>query len=171
MAKDRPEERILILAPLGQDARAMAALLNMQGFHTQISTGPAECAQQILEGAGVLLLTEEALELPCVSDLLQTFKAQPAWSELPLILLTSGGESRVARLLDLAASAAGSVTFLERPMRSATLWRSVQVALRARRRQYEVRDLIEAQERKQRELLQVENALRRAIEFDEAVMS
>jgi two-component system CheB/CheR fusion protein len=45
-------------------------------------------------------------------------------------------------LLDLAAAAAGSVTLLERPVSTLTLMRSVQVALRSRRRQYQVRDLV-----------------------------
>src|SRR5678816_4045265 len=64
------------------------------------------------------------------------------WSELPLIILTSGGESRRARLLDLAAAAAGTVTLLERPISTRTLVRSMQVALRSRRRQYQTRDLL-----------------------------
>jgi signal transduction histidine kinase/AmiR/NasT family two-component response regulator len=88
------------------------------------------------------LLTEEALELPQLSDLLETLKAQPAWSQLPLIILTSGGESRLAKVLDLAAAAAGAVTLLERPMSAATLLRSIQVALSSRQRQYQVRDLL-----------------------------
>jgi signal transduction histidine kinase len=45
-------------------------------------------------------------------------------------------------LLNVAASAAGSVTLLERPISTLTLLRSVQVALRSRRRQYQVRDLV-----------------------------
>src|SRR5207244_104533 len=104
----------------------------------------AECARHIADGTGALLLTEEALRLPSISELLDTLRAQPPWSELPLIILTSGGESRQATLLDMVASAAGSITLLERPMSTTTLSRSIQVALRSRRRQYEVRDLIEA---------------------------
>ena len=42
----------------------------------------------------------------------------------------------------MAAAAAGSVTLLERPISTLTLTRSVQVALRFRRRQYQVRDLV-----------------------------
>ena len=104
--------------------------------------GADECSRQITAGAGALLLTEEALESPQVSILLEVLKAQPPWSELPLIILTSGGESRRAGLLDLAAAAAGTVTLLERPISTLTLSRSVQVALRSRRRQYQVRDLV-----------------------------
>src|SRR4029453_4706004 len=72
----------------------------------------------------------------------EVLKAQAPWSELPLIILTSGGESRRARLLDLAAAAAGTVTLLERPISTRTLVRSMQVALRSRRRQYQTRDLL-----------------------------
>ncbi len=135
------DERVIIIAPVGQDAEAMAALLNAEGFETQICNGSDE-SRQITDRAGALLLTEEALESPQGSLLLDVLKAQPPWSELPLIILTSGGESRRAGLLNLAAAAAGSVTLLERPISTLTLTRSVQVALRSRRRQYQVRDLV-----------------------------
>ena len=136
------DERVLIIAPVGQDAEAMAALLDAQGLETQICNGSDEYSRQITDRAGALLLTEEALESPQGSLLLDALKAQPPWSELPLIILTSGGESRRAGLLNLAAAAAGTVTLLERPISTLTLIRSVQVALRSRRRQYQVRDLV-----------------------------
>src|SRR5438270_9772155 len=135
-------ERVIIIAPVGQDAPAMAALLDAQGFETQICNGSAEYSREIIDSAGALLLTEEALEPAQASLLLDALKAQPPWSELPLIILTSGGESRRAGLLNLAAAAAGSVTLLERPVSTLTLMRSVQVALRSRRRQYQVRKLV-----------------------------
>jgi signal transduction histidine kinase len=135
------EERVIIIAPVGQDAEAMAALLDAQGFETQICNGSDE-SRQITDRAGALLLTEEALESPQGLLLLDALKAQPPWSELPLIILTSGGESRRAGLLNLAAAAAGSLTLLERPISTLTLTRSVQVALRSRCRQYQVRDLV-----------------------------
>jgi len=135
-------ERVIIVAPVGQDAAAMAALLDAKGFETQICHGLDEYSRQITDSAGALLLTEEALESAQGSVLLDALKAQPPWSELPLIILTSGGESRRAGLLNLAAAAAGTVTLLERPISTLTLTRSVQVALRSRRRQYQVRDLV-----------------------------
>lgn len=107
-------ERVIIIAPVGQDAAAMATLLDAQGFETQICNGFAEYSRQMTDRAGALLLTEEALESPQDSLLLDLLKGQPPWSELPLIILTSGGESRRAGLLNLAAAAAGSVTLLER---------------------------------------------------------
>ncbi len=142
VSRMQKNERVIIIAPVGQDAAAMAALLDTQGFETQICNGSVECSREVIDRAGALLLTEEALESPPGSLLLDALKTQPPWSELPLIILTSGGESRRAGLLNLAVAAAGSVTLLERPVGTLTLMRSVQVALRSRRRQYQVRNLV-----------------------------
>lgn len=160
MLPDNPDERVLILAPFGHDGPSMATVLNDRGFGVEICAGAVDLRQQMALGAGVLLLTEEALELPQISDFLEQLKRQPAWSELPLIILTRGGEPRLTQLLDLAAYAARGITLLERPMSSATLSRSLEVALRSRRRQYQVRDLLEDQERKQRELEKNDRLLR-----------
>src|SRR6267143_4711199 len=136
------DERVIIVAPVGQDAEAMAAALNSEGFETQIYQRLDKCSRQMADSAGTVLLTEEALESVQSSRFLDVLRTQAPWSELPLIILASGGESRRAELLDLAAAAAGTVTLLERPISSRTLMRSVQVALRSRRRQYQVRDLV-----------------------------
>jgi len=142
MSRRHKGECVFIIAPVGQDAETMAALLDARGFETQICHKLDEFSRKITDSAGALLLTEEALESAQGSLLLDVLKAQPPWSELPLIILTSGGESRRAGLLNLAATAAGTVTLLERPISTLTLLRSVQVALRSRRRQYQVRDLV-----------------------------
>jgi len=142
MSQLHEDKRVIIIAPVGQDAVAMAGALKSEGFETQICQRLNECSRQMAETAGALLLTEEALESVQASHFLDVLRAQSPWSELPLIILTSGGESRRAELLDLAAAAAGTVTLLERPISTRTLMRSVQVALRSRRRQYQVRDLV-----------------------------
>jgi signal transduction histidine kinase len=142
MSQLHKDERVIIIAPVGQDAEAMAGALKSEGFETQICQRLDECSRQMAESAGAVLLTEEALESLQASHFLDVLRAQSPWSELPLIILTSGGESRRAELLDLAATAAGTVTLLERPLSTRTLMRSVQVALHSRRRQYQVRDLV-----------------------------
>ena len=142
MQSNNLDERVLIVAPVGQDALAMAQRLDAHGLSTQICSDLVEFSREVRAGAGALLLTQEALELSQLSELLATLKAQQPWSELPLIILTRAGESTLGTLLDLAASAAGSVTLLERPISGTTLLRSVEVALRSRRRQYHVRTLL-----------------------------
>ena len=105
-------------------------------------------------------MTEEALEFPTTTNLMGALKDQPTWSELPVIILTSGGVSRLTRLFDLAADAAGGVTLLERPIGTDTLLRTINVALRSRRRQYQVRDLFAEQERNRARLEESEERLR-----------
>lgn len=142
MPSSQLEERILILAPIGRDGPAMAGLLAGHGFTTEVCEGSADLRARIKDGTGALLLTEEALELAALPELLRQLETQPSWSELPVIILIHGGESRLALLLDTIASAAGGITVLERPIGTATLVRAVEVAIRSRRRQYQVRDLL-----------------------------
>src|SRR5690349_25039841 len=113
---DNPEHRILVLAPIGQDAAAMASLLERHGIGATVCHSTAEACRCVMEGAGGLLVTEEALELPQIPELFDVLNEQPPWAELPLIVLSRGGESRLARLLNLAAEAARSLTLLERPI-------------------------------------------------------
>lgn len=125
----------------------MALLLAESGCGTEICQTVADLCHRIPAGAGALLLTEEALQSPQISELFALLKAQPPWSELPLIIITSGRQSRLSGLLNQASAAAGSMTLLERPLGAATLLRSVEVALRSRRRQYEIRDLLHSKAR------------------------
>ena len=57
------EQRILVLAPIGQDAVAMATLLERHGVAAAVCGSAAEACRRVMEGAGGLLVTEEALEL------------------------------------------------------------------------------------------------------------
>jgi signal transduction histidine kinase len=72
---------------------------------------------------------------------------QPPWSDIPLILLASGyepGAPGFSSIRSLGNSSA--VTVLDRPLRVVTLVSAVKASLRARRRQYQVRDLLSQRE-------------------------
>jgi signal transduction histidine kinase len=152
-------ERVIVIAPLGRDATSIAELLNANGFEASICDDPSTETDELVS-AGVFVMTEEALEFAQIGCLITALQNQPPWSELPLIILTSGRTSRLALLLDVAARAAGAATLLERPIATDTLLRAVNVALRSRRRQYQVRDLIFEQQRIQQKLEKNEEQLR-----------
>jgi signal transduction histidine kinase/ActR/RegA family two-component response regulator len=99
----------------------------------------AEC----LLGVGAILVAEEALTPQAVRELAEMIAAQPAWSDVPVIVFSHGQSSD--ELLK-ALEALGNVTILERPVRISTMTSAVRAALRARRRQYEVRDLLRQKE-------------------------
>src|SRR5690348_7531398 len=145
MTSDALALRILIVAPVGRDAAAIVELLESHGHLARICHGLGDLGAQAEQGAGALLLTEEALEREQIAALLPRLDGQPAWSELPVIILTTASERSVDRL-DRIAAAAGGVTLLERPLGAGTLLRTIEVALRSRHRQYQVRDLLEAQQ-------------------------
>src|ERR1035437_343589 len=138
------ETRILILAPTGNDARLAASFLTQAGLSPQLCRDVSEVAAEIRRGCGAILLAEEALGIASASGLAQELSRQPPWSDVPLVIITIGGEASQTRLRRLAMfGSGGNVPFLERPFRPAMLISAVEVALRARRRQYQARDLLQ----------------------------
>jgi len=143
-------ERALILAPLGRDSQIALMILNEAGYDGLITPDLANLCSELEPGAGLLLIAAEALRGPELETLLRYLEQQPAWSDLPIVLLTHHGGSEQgpsSQLSDLL----GNVTFLERPFHPATLVSMITAALRGRRRQYEARDrLIDLSESERR---------------------
>lgn len=132
-------ERALILAPLGRDSQIALMMLNEAGFEGLVTRDLVTLCSELAQGAGLLLISSEAL-LGCdLEPLLGLIEEQPAWSDLPIVLLThhGGPEQNPASRL---GPQLGNVTFLERPFHPVTLISLVTTALRGRRRQYEARD-------------------------------
>jgi signal transduction histidine kinase/CheY-like chemotaxis protein len=153
---DLTESRVLLLAPTGRDALLASRVLSEAGIDACACANPEALQEGIRQGAGAVLVTEDGLSVTAVADLAQVLANQPAWSNLP-VLVFSGGEERgeavapsVRRLVEVA-----DVTLLDRPTRKVTLISAVRAALRARQRQYEVRDF----------LLQLEQSVRERDEF------
>ncbi|MGE8064279.1 ATP-binding protein [Pseudomonas sp. NPDC089569] len=139
MAQWATSEQAIILAPLGRDSQIALMLLHEAGFDGVVSKDLHGLCAELEQGAGLLLIAFEALLDTDLQPLTDLIGQQPAWSDLPIVLLTRhGGPGK-----DLAArfsSQLGNVTFLERPFHPETLISLVTTALRGRRRQYEARD-------------------------------
>jgi len=145
-------EHLVVLAPFGGDAAVVGQALATGGIHCVPVGDVASLAVALQDEVGAVLLTEEALTPQGAATLVAALARQPAWSDLPVVLLLASSD----RLLPEAARQvaalrlAGNITVLVRPVPVLTLMTAVEAALRARRRQYEVRDLI-GQERGARE--------------------
>jgi len=132
-------ERALILAPVGRDSQIALMILNEAGYEGLVTPDLGSLCTELELGAGLVLVAAEALRGPELEALFLHLEQQPAWSDLPIVLLTHhGGQEQgpSSRLSDLL----GNVTFLERPFHPATLVSMISAALRGRRRQYEARD-------------------------------
>jgi signal transduction histidine kinase len=148
------EERVLIFAPMGEDAALTGQVLDQAGFASHACPTLDDLCQEFDAGVGVVLLTgEEALASASLEGLLGVLDRQPPWSGLPLIILTRSGLTTQQVLETLRSS--GTLITLERPVPTTTLVSAVRAALQARRRQYEVRDLLQ----------QLESASRQREEF------
>jgi two-component system, sensor histidine kinase len=135
--------RILVLAPVGRDGALTVALLERAGYVAQACPDVAALIREIERGAGAALLTGEVLSVEAVAALAELVAHQPPWSDFPFIVFSSFGATATAAGRIIAAlKSLGNVSLLERPARMASIVSAVDAALRARRRQYEVRDLV-----------------------------
>ncbi len=102
-----------------------------------------DICQQAQQGCDLIMLAEETLNSPSVKLFREMLARQAPWSDLPIAVITSGGEASQERLRILASlGESANVGLLERPFRRGTLLSTVEVALRSRLRQYQVRDLL-----------------------------
>ena len=137
------EERVLVLAASPADAELTVPVLTEVGIEPQLCATLGEIAREFREhGAAALVLVEDAIAGPDLNELTEALRYQPSWSDLPILLLTrSGAESPVAaRWIALL----GNVAVLERSVRPATLISTTRTAIRARQRQYALREQMEA---------------------------
>ena len=132
-----------ILTPSGSDAELAARILGQARIEATPMGDMEALCEAIDAGVGAVVVAEEALMGAARDALSATLATQPDWSDVPVILLLAKGELSGAiapGVADIAVRA--NVTLLERPVRIATLTTMLRSALRARSRQYDVRDSI-----------------------------
>jgi signal transduction histidine kinase len=152
-----PEYRILVVAPSGRDADLICRLLEDVNLHCAACTSVESACAQMSAPTGAVIIAEEALSPERVVRLAEIIDHQPSWSDFPLILLTIPGvvsASSVQR--SLLRRPLGNVLLLERPIRPETLVSTLQNALRARQRQYQLRDQMLQQQQAEQALRQSE---------------
>ena len=154
------EGRVVVWAP-GRDGRLTCDVLRERGFPCLLTRAWSDVLFALQGGVGTLLIAGELLTSDVVASLERFLGAQPPWSDLPIIVVGADGE-------DLSAphplQALGNVSLLPRPLVLPTLASTVQAALRARNRQYQMRDLLqqrdEAAQRKDEFLAMLAHELR-----------
>jgi signal transduction histidine kinase/ActR/RegA family two-component response regulator len=132
------EKRVLIYAPSGQDAVLASKILALADVDNLVTGTAAQLAEALLVGVGAVLTVEEALPNGGLKTLGEFVQRQPNWSDLPIVLLTHRGPDSLS--VRQAIASLGNVTLLERPVRTLTLITSLQSVLRAREKQYQVRE-------------------------------
>jgi PAS domain S-box-containing protein len=151
--------RVLILAPRGRDAAIAADLLARNGIAARVCSDQIHLAGLLDEGAGAVLITEEALAEAPLSELASWVAAQPAWSDIPFVVLANGSRTPRSVAATERLAELGNVVLLERPLHAEAMLGAIRSSLKARARQYQVRDAAgQLRESEERLRLAVENA-------------
>ncbi len=150
-------ETVLLHAPTGRDAALMTSILSRAGHRVSSEESVEALCARLASSGAVAILAEEALTPVATRCVLEALGAQPSWSDFPLVILTSVlAMQRPAQAMLRTLREHGNVTLLERPVHPMTLLSAVETAIRARRRQYEVRDYLDARERAEEHARQVQ---------------
>jgi PAS domain S-box-containing protein len=130
--------RVLILPQTRRDGDVACTLLRRSGIVCEVMKGAAALAHAVREPVGAVVITDAALRDPDFPRVVAALGQQPAWSDIPVVLLGQNpADTAVAERLRASLT---NVTLLNRPASVRTLLSSVQAALRGRKRQYQTRD-------------------------------
>jgi signal transduction histidine kinase len=156
--------RALILAPSGRDSAVASGLLDRANLETAVCRDLTQLVSLLNDTTAFVLLAEEAMRSNDLKSLVTWVNAQPAWSDLPFILMThhGGGPERnpaAARFLE----SLGNVSFIERPFHPTTLLSVVRATIKSRQRQIEARELVGSLQVSQGRLQQLNDELERRV--------
>jgi PAS domain S-box-containing protein len=156
---------VAILTPTGRDGLLAKDVLARASVESSVCRDITGLCDAIRAGVGAVMIAEEALSPDARALLADALDGQPPWSDVSVIVLTSEGElsSGVSPAVRSLAGLA-NVTFLERPVRVATLVTVLSSALRARHRQYDIRDHLAERGAAEQTLRDSEGRLRAAVE-------
>jgi len=132
------ESRVLVLAPTRADARVSVQMLEEWGISAQAFELASELVAEIRRGVGAIIITDDAAKRDAMKQLRFVVDQQPSWSELPILLLARPDFPGI----DVLRGFPGMIV-LDRPVHMRTLISAVQAALRARLRQYELRNQLQ----------------------------
>ena len=141
--------QVLVLDPYGRNAGLICETLRAAGLRCRVAPRMDALLAALDAGAGALVLSPRALDGERAPRLRAALEAQAAWSDIPLILLLGQDEGEDA--LDMIGGRLGNranLVALHKPLWPASLVTAVQMALRARRRQVELRALYETLEQR-----------------------
>ena len=144
-------EDVLILAPR-DEALWFTETLAACGLPARSCFDIQALIDRMQQGAGCVMVAEEALDAPSRRVLARWLDGQPPWSDLPFILLAGGGAADDPRLTDTLLEELGHANHLARPLGAVAVRRAVLDGLRARQRQYRARDVLNRCEQEERVL-------------------
>lgn len=88
------ETRVLLAAATARDGEITRSLLAAESLHCIVCPDLLQLTCEIDAGVGAIILTDEAFGARGLDALLAKLEAQPAWSDIPVVLLMRGDRRR-----------------------------------------------------------------------------
>ena len=101
-------QRVLLLVGTARDSELTQELLERRGIPAFACKDERQLRHEIEDGAGIVLIAEECLAEGGHDALLHAVSSQPAWSDLPILVLARPG-SLLVQSLDCPRVLASSV--------------------------------------------------------------
>ncbi len=134
------EQMILpVLLPVGRDAELVRTVFEKQNIEIFVCESVHALLSKIHGECGPFIVGDEAISENSLHELAELLNNQPDWSNLPGIILV--GRANEMRRFDMLA-VHSEISLIQRPVRRPVLISVIRTAIEARRRQYQVRDLL-----------------------------
>jgi PAS domain S-box-containing protein len=139
---EQQDRKVLVLPPTRRDGDVTCKLLRELGLDCDVVSNARALASRINASVGAVVMTDAVIQDSGLVSLLDAIDQQPQWSDVPVILLsrpemqTEADKRRFREMTNL--------TLLDRPTSSGALLSAVAAAIRARERQYQIRDQVDS---------------------------
>jgi two-component system, sensor histidine kinase len=149
------DDRVLVLAASAKASDRLLARLSASAITAERYDQIADLTEALREGAGAIVVLCDQGEPPGGLEVLEdALGRQSEWSQIPVVVLA---EQVMASQVQRSCLLPGAM-LLTGPLPEEVLEQTLQTALHARRRQYAVRDALDASRKNTRELLEAVRA-------------
>jgi PAS domain S-box-containing protein len=136
------DRKVFVLPPTRRDGDVTCTLLKDAGLDCDVVVNAQSLAAHMNSSVGAVVLTDTAVGDPGLSSVLDAIERQPQWSDVPVILLTR--PDRQSPIDKRRFQKLTNLTLLDRPTSGRALVSAVATAIRARERQYQIRDQLDS---------------------------
>ncbi len=157
-------DRVLILAPTGNDGAVQKEVLTNEQISVLICEDMQQLCSRIEDGTGTAIIAEEALSGEALALLAKTIDNQPEWSDFPMIIMASAGSDPDMTWVVLSGEKTLNAAVLKRPVLTKSLLTAVRASLRSRRQQYRIADELSKRKEAEKEVRESETRLRLALD-------
>ncbi|RYE76249.1 MAG: hypothetical protein EOO80_13455, partial [Oxalobacteraceae bacterium] len=133
-------QALVVFAPVAGDAATLRTLIEHEGVQACVCADATAFYAAADDSALALVITEEGLARCSLQDLSARLGYQPAWSDLPIVVLAAGESREIDTDRYTRLAGIGNVILLTRPTTRLALTMALRSALRTRRLQFAVRD-------------------------------